>query len=190
MSESNAIRDTFQIALEMSRDLYREKTGIVGYGIVELIHQDGSLGLVRPFANLITDYGDLYYAGMAIALVAPAAPAQPTKATGMQIGSSSTAVTKASTGGAMGTFLAGVAFDATYPQTNNLGAGLGVEAVYKTTFAAGTGTGTVNEATITNGTIGSASTLANTIGRILTGAITKAAGDALAITWRHKYLGA
>jgi hypothetical protein len=90
----------------------------------------------------------------------------------MQIGSGSTALAKAGAGGAMVTFLAGLIFDATYPQTNNLGAGLGVEAVYKTTFPAGTGTGTVNEATITNGTISTGSTVGNTIGRITPGAIT------------------
>lgn len=191
-SSSNpmAIRDSFEVALEMARDLAADKVGMVGYGTIELIGEDGELKLVRPFVNLVTDYGDLYYAGMGIALVTPQAPAQPTKLTGMQIGSGTTAVAKAGAGGAMVTLLAGVAFDATYPQTNNLGAGLGVEAVYKTTFPAGTGTGTVNEATVTNGTIGTASTVGNTVGRILTGAITKGASDALAITWRHKYLGA
>lgn len=189
MTDQSQVRDTFSIALGMARDLSAERLGIVGYGIIELVRPDGSVGLVRPFANLITDYGDLYYAGMAIALVAPAAPAQPTKATGMQIGSGSTAVAKAGAGGAMVTLLAGVAFDPSYPAVNNLGANLGVEAVYKTTFNAGTGTGTVNEATITNGTIGTASTVGNTIARILTGTITKAAGDSLAITWRTKFLG-
>jgi hypothetical protein len=190
VNDQSAVSDAFQIAREMSRDLCPDRSGIVGYGTIEHRDSTGFLLLVRPFANLITDYGDLYYAGMAIALVTPQAPAQPTKATGMQIGSGTTAVAKAGAGGAMVTFLAGQAFDATYPQTNNLGAGLGVEAVYKTTYAAGTGTGTVNEATITNGAIGTGSTVGNTIGRILTGAITKAAGDALAITWRHKMLGA
>lgn len=190
MSDKSQIRDTVQTALGMARDLVRDGVGIVGYGIVELRHEDGSLGVVRPFANLVTDYGDLYYATMAIALVNPSATAQPTKLTGMQIGSGSTAVAKSGAGGAMVTLLAGQAFDATFPSVNNLGAGLGVEAVYKTTYAAGVGTGTVNEATLTNGTIGSASTAGNTVARILTGAITKAAGDSLAVTWRNKFLGA
>lgn len=190
MNDRQLIRDAFDIAMSRARDMGQDRAGIVGYGIIELFGPDGELKLVRPFANLITDYGDLYYAGKAIASIAPASPAAPTALTGMQIGSGSTAVAKAGAGGAMVTLLAGQAFDATYPNTNNLGAGLGVEAVYKTTYAAGTGTGTVNEATITNGTIGSSSTAGNTISRILTGAVTKAAGDALAITWRHKLLGA
>ncbi len=169
---------------------YRGRSGRVGYGVVELFGPDGTLLLVREFANLITDYGDLYYAGKDIAGIPPANPAAPTALTGMQIGSGTTAVAKSGAGAAMVTFLAGQAFDSGFPQTNNLGAGLGVEAVYKTTFGAGVGTGTVNEATITNGTISVASTAGNTISRILTGAITKGAGDSLAITWRHKNLGA
>lgn len=190
MTDHYAIRDTFSVALEMARDFAVDRVGIVGYGIIELYGPDGELKECKPFANLVTDTGDLYYAGMAIALVTPAAPAQPTKLTGMQIGSGVTAVAKSGAGGAMVTLLAGQAFDATWPKTVNLGAGLGVEAEYKTTYAAGTGTGTVNEATLTNGTIGTASTTGNTIARILTGAVTKGASDSLAITWKQKFLGA
>lgn len=191
MNKDFALHDTFTIAKEMARDLESERYGIVGYGIIELFDETGELKESKPFANLITDTGDLYYAQMSIALVTPAAPAQPTKLTGMQIGSGVTAVAKSGAGAAMVTWLAGVAFDATYPQTNNLGAGLGVEAVYKTTYPAGTGTGTINEATLTNtATLGTGSNAGNTIGRILTGSTVKAAGDALAITWRNKFLGA
>jgi len=182
MQENNAIRDTFSIALDMARDLGRDKAGIVGYGVAVLRGPDGEIKLERPFANLITDYGDLYYAtkGQGGAM---------TSITGMQIGSGTTAVAKAGAGGAMVTLLNGRALD-TGATINNLGAGLGVEIVHVCTYPAGTGTGTVNEATLTNGTIGTASTVANTTARILTGAITKAAGDSLAITWRHKFLGA
>ena len=190
MSDQSALRDVFATALDMARETSRDRVGIVGYGIIELRGPDGGLKLARPFANLITDQGDSWYVSKALVGIPPANGTAPTALTGMQIGSGSTAVAKAGAGGAMVTLLAGQAFDATYPNLNNLGAGLGVECVYKTTYAAGVGTGTVNEATITWGTIGSASTAANTIARILTGAITKAAGDSLAITWRHKFLGA
>ena len=185
----NQMSDTFEIALGMARS-FKEDVGLVGYGIVEMFDEYGNLKMVTPFANLITDYGDLYYAQKGIAAISPASPSAPTALTGMQIGSGSTAVAKAGAGGAMVTLLAGQAFDTSYPQTNNLGAGLGVEMVYKTTYAAGVGTGTVEEATITNGTIGAASTAGNTISRILTGTQVKAAGDSMAVTWRHKNLGA
>lgn len=190
MNDANVKTDTLELALDMVRELEVGNRGLVGYGTVELFDEDGELLVSNPFANLITDYGDLWYAGKGVALIPPASPAAPTALTGMQIGSGSTAVAKAGAGGAMVTLLAGVAFDATFPNTNNLGAGLGVECVYKSTFGAGVGTGTVAEATITNGTIGAASTVGNTISRILTGAIVKGAGDSLAVTWRHKNLGA
>ena len=190
MIDQSAIRDTFTIALEMARDLTVDRVGIVGYGIVELIDENGDLKEVKPFANLVTDTGDTYYAAMACALVTPAAPAQPTKLTGMQIGSGSTTPAKSGAGGAMVTFLAGQAFDATFPSSASLGAGLGAEITYKTTYAAGTGTGTVAEATLTNGTIGTASNAGNTIARILTGSTVKGASDSLAITWKQKFLGA
>jgi hypothetical protein len=189
MKDSSVVRDAFETALSMSRSVDRDGAGIVGYGVCELFDGDGRLILARPFANLITDYGDLYYATMAIALVSPSNTAQPTKATGMQIGSGATTATKAGAGSALGALLAGQAFDATYPNTNPLATGLGVEAVYKTTYAAGTGTGAVAEASITNGAIGTGSLTGNTIARILTGTITKASTDSLAITWRHKFLG-
>lgn len=192
MRDQLLIEDALEIAREEAAGLRGDGAGVVGYGVIELIDEaSGEVKLVRPFANLITDAGDLYYATAAITGVPPAnGTGNATKLTGMQIGSGATAVAKNGAGGAMVTLLAGVAFDATYPNINNLGAGLGVEAVFKTTFPAGTGTGTVAEATITWGAIGTASTATNTIARILTGTIAKAAGDALAITWRHKFLGA
>lgn len=188
--------------LVLARELPTDGLGMKGYGFAELRDESdrvwskvlgrevGRLKQLVPFANIITDSGDLYYAGMGIALVPPAAPAQPTKATGMQIGSGSTAAAKAGAGGAIVTLLAGQAFDATFPSTSNLGASLGVNMVYKTTYAAGTGTGSVTEATITTGTIGTASTVANTVSRVVFTAIPKGAADSLAITWNHKNLGA
>jgi len=185
MRENSGIRDTFSVALDMARDLGRDKAGIVGYGISELRGPDGELKLVLPFANLITDVGDAYYAARGIGTSTGAG----TPPTGMQIGSGVTAVSKAGAGAATVTLLNGRAFDSALTN-NNLGTGLGVEIVHVCTYPAGTGTGTVQEAVITNGTIGTTSAAANTIARILTGAITKAAGDSLAITWRHKFLGA
>jgi hypothetical protein len=174
----------------MARELPTDGVGLVGYGVAHLLDGDGKTVALEPFANLITDTGDTYYAAKMVAGVGPAAPAAPTAATGMQIGSGVTAVAKSGAGAAMVTLLAGQAFDATFPSSASLGAGLGANATYRTTYAAGTGTGTVQEATITNGTIGTASTAANTISRALIGPYTKAAGDSLAITWNHRALGA
>lgn len=188
--DSLSLYDDLGVAMAYARALGIDELSMHGYGEAVLFGPDGRVKSRTPFVNLITDAGDAYYAAMAIALVTPAAPAQPTKLTGFQIGSGTTAAAKAGAGGAMVTLLAGQAFDATYPQVNNLGAGNGVEAVYRCTFAAGTGTGTVTESTVTNGTVSTASTVANTIARALYAAsIPKNAGDSLVSTWRHLFKG-
>src|SRR5688572_13541483 len=97
--ERATLRDCLEYAHDMAKDCGR---GMVGYGTAALYDGDGKLVQVEPFANLITDYGDLYYATMAIALVSPSNTAQPTKVTGMQIGSGgATAAAKAGAGGAL-----------------------------------------------------------------------------------------
>lgn len=202
--DDRQLAEVLHAGIDLARELPADGLGMKGYGFIELRDESdrvwskvlgrdvGRLKQLVPFANLITDAGDLYYAGMGIALVPPAAPAQPTKASGMQIGSSSaSAPAKNGAGSGLGTILAGQAFDATFPSTSNLGAGAGVNMVYKTTYAAGTGTGSVVEATITTtGTLGTASITANTISRVTFTAIPKGAADSLAITWNHKNLGA
>ena len=190
MNTSSGLVDALHFALDRAREQF-DGCGIVGYGVVQRFDADGRETLLVPFFNIITDIGDLYYAGKAIAAIPPASAAAPTAVTGMQVGSGgATAATKSGAGAAMVTLLAGQAFDATFPSTANLGAGLGVNAVHKTTYAAGTATGTVSEATITNGAIGTASTAANTIARITFTGIVKGAADSLALTWNHKFLGA
>ena len=195
MLDQNAMRDSFHLAMSRGREFTDDfKGGIVGFGFLELFGPTGEKKLHLPFHNLITDAGDLYYASMAIALVNPAAPAQPTKVTGMKLGTGSTAEAKAGAGGALVTYEAGSnnLFDATFPSTTNLGAGLGVTAVYKTSWAAGDVTETaLREAVIVNDAATDAtSTAANTISRVVFAAVDKQAGDALAITWSHKFLGA
>jgi len=167
-----------------------EFTGSV---LIQLFDENGDLKDERRGGNLITDAGDLYYAGMAIALVTPAAPAQPTKMTGMKLGTGSTAVAKAGAGAALVTYISGSnnPFDATWPVTANLGAGLGVNGQYKTSWLAGDVTNAaITEAVICNdaGT-DATSTAANTAHRIVFTAINKAASDSLIITWNAKFLG-
>jgi hypothetical protein len=189
-TDRSEITDALVFAMERGREMISHGGGF-GYGVAELFDGDGRLVLIRPFWNTILDKGDEYHATRVIAAVSPSNTADITKMTGMQIGSNSTAVNKgAGTGIAMGTLLAGQAFDASYPQTANLGTNLGWNAIYKTTYAAGTGTSaTVQEATLTNGTIGSGSTSSNTQARTVFTAINKGALDTLAITWNTKFLG-
>lgn len=185
--------DAMHDAHSMARNL--DRIGMVGYGVAELFDGDGKRSLLLPFANLVTDAGDLYYAGKAIASIAPASPSAPTAASGMKLGTGSTAVAKSGAGGALVTYETGSnqAFDSSYPQTANLGAGLGVNAVYRSTWAAGDVTETaLAEVVIVNdaGT-DATSTAANTYSRALFGStINKGASDSLVVTWNHKFLGA
>lgn len=191
--DSNALRDYFSMAMGRARDL-KDGSGLVGFGVVSLWDEFGGLKVAQPFANLITDAGDLYYATRGIAAVSPAAPADATKVTGMKLGTGTTAAAKNGAGAALVTYLSASnqAFDASYPQTSNLGAGLGVTAVYQVTWAAGTATNTaLTEAVIVNDSATNAtSTAANTISRVVFTAVNKGASDTLAITWSHKFLGA
>lgn len=164
-----------------------------GSVLIEVYGPDGQLKEERRGGNLITDAGDLYYAGMAIALVSPAAPAQPTKMSGMKLGTGTTAAAKSGAGAALVTYLSAsnLAFDASFPATQNLGAGLGVNGQYKTTWAAGVATNAaITEAVIVNdaGT-NATSTAANTSHRIVFTAVNKGASDTLVITWNAKFLG-
>jgi hypothetical protein len=195
ISPSDERLDALHAAYDAARELVADRSGTVGYGFMELRDESTRrTKLIVPFSNLITDAGDLYLAGKAIAAIAPASPSAPTAASGMKLGTGSTAVAKNSTGSALTTYLTGsnAAFDATYPQTANLGAGLGVNAVYKVTWAAGTATSsTINEVAVVNDAATNAtSTSANTYSRALLTTVNKTASDSLACTYNWKNLGA
>lgn len=166
--------------------------GFTGSVLIELFDAEGNLKMRVEKANLITDAGDAYYAAKAIAAIAPSNPAAPTAASGMKLGTGATAPAKNGAGAALTTYLAGsnAAFDATYPQTANLGAGLGVNGVYRSSWAAGVATGTITEAAIVNDAgVNATSTAGNTYQRITFTAVPKTATDTLQITWNAKFLG-
>jgi hypothetical protein len=190
---TSGLRDCLEAAHQLATQLH-DGAGFVGYGVVELTDGDGHLKSLSPFANLITDAGDLYTAQKVIVGIAPAAPSAPTAMSGMKLGTGTTAVAKNGAGAALVTYLAGsnLAFDATFPSTTNLGAGAGVNAVYKSTWAAGVATNAaITEAVIVNDAATNAtSTAANTGSRAIITTTNKGANDTLAITWNWKYLGA
>jgi hypothetical protein len=190
MDDPNTNRDDQQDPVtqpNLAEEPPAEEQPFTGSVLIQLYDENGELKDERRGGNLITDAGDLYYAGMAIALVTPAAPAQPTKMTGMKLGTGTTAAAKNGAGAALVTYLTGSnkAFDATFPATVNLGAGNGVQGQYKTTWGAGVATNAaITEAVIANdaGT-DATSTAANTSHRIVFTAINKGAADTLVITW-------
>lgn len=199
--DNTQMTDAFAASLEMARGI-SSNGGIKGYGTIELfrnVDPDRPRELWKPdlevpFANLITDAGDLYIAGKVIVAIGPANPTAPTAANGMKLGTGVTAAAKSGAGGALVTYLtaSNLAFDATFAATNNLGAGLGVESRYKTTWGAGVATNSaITECAIVNDQATNATTsAANTYSRIVFTAINKGAFDSLAITWAWKFLGA
>jgi hypothetical protein len=168
-------------------------TGLLAY---TLRGPGGELKQAGVCANLITDAGDLYTANRIIAGVAPAAPADVTKAIGMKLGTGTTPAAKNAGGAVLGTYTAGShrAFDAGKPDIVNLGAGLGVQARYVSTYPAGvvTQSGLAEaiiaiEATLTDAT----NTAGTTACRgLLSPVVNKGAADTLTLTWTWKYLGA
>jgi len=191
--ENMKISDDFTLSL--GRGVGAVDDSVVnGIVRVELFDERGRLKFREVTRNLITDAGDLYNAQKVIAAIAPASAAAPTAMSGMKLGTGTTAASKAGAGAALITYLtaSNVAFDATYPQTSNLGSGLGVTAVYKTTWGAGVATNSaITEAVIVNDSATNAtSSAANTISRVVFTAVNKGASDTLAITWSHKFLGA
>jgi hypothetical protein len=194
MKGVDPVSDTEPIAVDQTDDAKAgADPGFHGNILIQLFDADGNLKDERRAENLITDAGDLYYAGMAIALVAPAAPAQPTKMTGMKLGTGTTAAAKSGAGAALVTYESGSnnLFDASFPVVQNLGAGLGVNGQYKVTWAAGDVTETaLTEAVIVNDAAADAtSSAANTSHRVVFSAINKTASDTLVITWNAKFLG-
>ena len=194
MLENTAITDALGVALDRARGI-GSGARIVGFGVAVLRDEHGAIKQVEPFANLITDAGDAYYAKKAIVGIAPANATAPTAANGMKLGTGSTAVTKSGAAAALsGTFVSGsnVAFDATYPQAAAKGTDQGWNATYQSTWAAGVATNaTINEVVIVNDqATAAASSAANTYARAVLATVNKAAADSLTITWSHLFLGA
>lgn len=169
-----------------------ENMGIIGYGVAHLPKQR----LFVPFGNMVTTAGDEYYARKAVAGISPANPSAPTAASGMKLGTSTTAASKSSTGAALVAYLTGsnVAFDATFPSVAAVsGTNTGWQAQYQTTWPAGTViSATINEAVVVNDAATNAtSSAANTYARaVLATTVDKAANEPMIITWYHKFLGA
>ncbi|MGW4042959.1 hypothetical protein [Streptomyces sp. NPDC004721] len=167
------------------REIYQVK-GLVR---VQLIASDGAVKIDQTQANLITQIGDQYILERATGISSP-----PAQATGMRLGTGTTATAKTGGGAALATYLSGSnkAFDATFP-TSSLSAPNRV-ITWQTTWGAGVATtaSNITEAVIVNDTIAtdSTATAANTLARVLLASpAPKAAGDTLTITWTWSMSG-
>lgn len=192
MRDHATLADALTLALHRTAGL-ADRAAIVGYGVVAL-RRDGHLLRAVPFANLITTAGDEYYARKVITGIAPANATAPTAASGMKLGTGTTAATKSGTAAALGAYIAGSnnPFDAAYPQAAAVGGDAGWNATYRTSWAAGdvTNTAITEVALVNDAGTDATSSAANTYARAVFAAVNKAAGDSLEITWAHKLLGA
>lgn len=191
-TDEGRLNDTLEIALERARRL-EDGPGIYGYGVVALYGPDGKLKQAEPFANIITNNGDTYYATRGVAGIGTPNIAQPTLMVRMKLGTGVTAPSKAAgTNEVIQTYITGSnqIFDTTHPTVSTASANSGSVAAYKVTWAAGTATnGAITEATITSHTADSQGAATDTISRVVFTAVNKGSLDTLAITWNHKFLG-
>lgn len=194
MSRIQHFTDAQIEAMDGARRAIRDGFDLRGFGVWRLRDGDGGLVLEQPFVNLVTDAGDQYAAKKLIQGIAPASPSAPSAATGMKLGStSSTGPAKSGTGAALQSYLTGTnrAFDATFPQSSNLGAGLGWVATYQTTWPTGsTITGIVEAVIVNDSGTDATSSAANTYARTTGSSVTKTSTDTFTIVWNWKQLGA
>jgi len=190
------LSDAFEMAEARTRDLLpvHSSVDIPGFVTFVLLDGDGArVKAVRWTTNLLTDYGDQYYAAKAITSISPANASAPTAVNGMRLGTSSTAAAKSGTGATIGTVItsSGVPFDTGFPDVVAVGTNLGYYARYQSTWAAGVATSTtINEvALITDYTNTGNSTAANTYARAVVSTLNKSASDILIGLWRHKLVG-
>lgn len=162
----------------------QDDMGLHGHGVVQVIGADGTVKQEIPFDNVITEVGDQRYGEAGAGLGAP--PAAPT---GMQLGTGTTAPAKTGVGSAIVTYIAGSAkaFDSTPASALDTGVR---QITYVTTWAAGEATADgISEVVVMNQAVATdaAAPAANTLSRaLLSPTVNKAAGDSLAVTYRHR----
>lgn len=200
MQDSSEIRDLLHFAMEKGREAY-SSLGMYGFGFAHLLDGDGKTKQLVPFWNLITDYGDEYYARRGgTGLSGGAAITAPTLVNGMKLGTSSTAPVKATASThyiGTGSYISGSnnlwSTETSFPTVAAVGTNQGWNLNYKCSWAAGDATnGTIQEAEICNDAATDAghSAVGASISRATFTSINKTASDTLAITWTHKFLGA
>src|SRR6478609_2112365 len=178
MNENTRITDSLSARFDRVREA-SDLIVIEGILTVEWFDERGRKYHESQQHNMITTVGDNWYVARAAAL-----SGVPAAATGMKLGTGSTAPAKTGAGAALVTYLAGSnkAFDATFP---SVAANV---VTYKRTYAAGeaTSAGTnITECVIVFDTIATDATsaAAATVSRALfSSPAPKAAGDALVAT--------
>jgi hypothetical protein len=154
---------------------------------VVLTGPDGEVKYNHSFANLVTRVGDQMYGEQGANIGGAVA-----RATGMQLGTGTTAPAKTGAGAAIVTLVAASLVAIGTPTSALSGSSRRI--TYSTTWAAGTATANaiaevalVNQSTGTQTVAPESATLARAL---LSPTVNKAAGDSLTIAWQHDLLGA
>ena len=154
--------------------------GIWGRATIKLLGPEGNLKFYEVHDNLITDFGDEYYARMG-ANVSP-----PTAVTRMQLGTGTTDPTKTST---IEGFISGSGVVFTGKTVAAVGTNTGWKITYSASWGAGVAdNGAITKACITSQTSSTTAAVAgNTISVVEFSAINKGASDTLVINWDHTF---
>lgn len=151
----------------------------------ELVGENGEVKVSGDVDNLVTQFGNQYYAERAAGVAgAPAA------VTGMQLGTGTTAAATTGAGAAVGTLVAGslVALNPAVP-TSSAGGGTSRRLTYTASWPAGTATATgIAEVVLTNQATATqtAAPAGATVSRALfVPTVNKGAADTLTVTWTH-----
>jgi len=160
---------------------------IVGFVEARLFGPDGKLKQLEQGYNLVTDYGD-EHVGERMSLDSQDI------VTGMRLGTSTTAASKAGAGAALVAYISASeeALDAATIGSDK-GAGLGWRQEHISTWIAGDVTdANINEVVLTDETAltDTAGVLGDTVARFVFGSsIDKQSGDSLEVTWNVDFLG-
>jgi hypothetical protein len=163
-----------------------DKSVIKGTLEIELIRKDGSVKRWTE-KNLVTQYGDQFYAEKAVGIGSHNA------VSGMKLGTGDEAVAKTGAGAALETYLSGsnVAIADTYPQSSTSSGSRRI--TWRSEWPAGVATNSaISEIVLVNqGTLSDATSAAGeTIARALFNSpVDKGADDLLRVNWHHDFLG-
>lgn len=168
-------------------------TGVNGTWVISAV------GSTTTFTVPVGAAPGVYSSGGTVTAIASAAAQTYPVASGMKLGTGTTAPNKATPAGMdLGTYTTAsqLGFDATYPQFANLGNNLGATCTFKTTWGAGVATASglaevviVAEWPLANATTTSGATSGTVSRALLSPTVNKGASDTLAITWVIKNLG-
>lgn len=162
-------------------------TGISGHGTLYILNPDLSIASQSDFTNQLTDIGLQYYARRAASI-----SGAPATATGMKLGTGSTATSLTGAGAALVTYLTNShqAFDATFPVATSQSPKQRI--TYQSTYPAGKATSAstqITEVVIVNTTLADSTSAASaTIARaLISPGQTKAADQIAVIVWNHDF---